>query len=68
MCVVDVGAIEIVKCAYLEENLYEIRVVCAELLEEKAINRASFVEPFRSKRLDDLAVLVARITARKPRV
>ena len=36
MCVVDVGAIEIVKCAYFEKNLYEIRVACAELLKEKA--------------------------------
>ena len=36
-----------------------------ELLSETVIDRNRFVEPFRSKSMDDLSVLVARITARK---
>lgn len=36
-----------------------------ELLAEREIDRERFVEPFRSKALEDLSVLVARLTARK---
>ena len=56
-------------CALFEQQGLEVlEVEPLELLDVKAIDRTRFVEPFRSKPLDDLAVLVARITARKPRV
>lgn len=54
------------RAVFEQSGLEIVDVEKMELLDERAIDRTRFVEPYRSKSLDDLAVLVARITARKP--
>lgn len=54
------------KAAFSQAGLELLKVEPLELLSHTEIRRETFVEPYRSKPLDDLAVLVARVTARRP--